>query len=525
VTKPWWQGAVVYQVYIRSFADGNGDGVGDLMGMKEKLPYLRWLGVDAVWITPFYPSPMADHGYDVADYRDVEPTFGTLADFDALVAEAHRLGIRVLNDLVPNHSSDHHRWFQAALSSRENPDRDKYFFRDPSPDGGRPNNWMSVFRGPAWTLHEPTGQYYLHLFTPEQPDLNWRNPKVREDFDSILRFWLDRGVDGFRIDVARGMYKDELLRDNPPAPEDQPEMYAGFNQPYAFNQSESHDVFRRWSDVLNGYPGDRMIVGEVWGDAPDVADFVRPGEMDLAFDFLLMLSPWDAGVFRATIARCLDAYQAVGASAAWVLSNHDWPRQATRYGGGAQGLARARAVALLTLSLPGTVFLYAGEELGLEDVEVPEHLRQDPQFFRSQGEVIGRDGCRIPLPWDESSPNCGFSAAAPWLPMPEGWGKKSVSSLRADPGSILHLYRKALSARRDLLLDTPGNVSWLDAPEGCLAYERDTEAGTLRVACNFTAQPSDLPAAGKLVLASNDAVKCERGVITLPADSAAWVLS
>ncbi|MGH2557412.1 MAG: alpha-amylase family glycosyl hydrolase, partial [Actinomycetota bacterium] len=404
----WWESATFYEIYLRSFADGNGDGVGDLIGLRSRLEYLKWLGVSALWITPFYPSPMADHGYDVSDYRSVDPLFGSIEDIDGVIEDAHRINMRVIVDFVPNHTSDRHPWFQNAVSDPRHPDRDKYIFRDPAPDGGPPNNWVSVFGGPAWSLDERSGQYYLHLFAPEQPDLNWRNPEVHEYFDETLKFWLDRGIDGFRIDVAHGLFKDEQLRDQP----NTETPIRAIDQLYAFDQPEVHDVYRRWRRIVDSYPGDRVLVGEVFiRDPKRVASYVRSDELHLAFNFFLLGQPWDSRQMRPAIEMSMAELGEVGARVTWVLSNHDLTRHPTRYGGGETGLRRARAAVPFLLALPGAVFLYQGEELGLEEALVPDHLRADPIFLRTSGQMAGRDGCRIPIPWEEQSPGYGFSSA------------------------------------------------------------------------------------------------------------------
>jgi alpha-glucosidase len=379
----WWRDAVFYQIYVRSFADGNGDGVGDLAGIRSRLTYLADLGVDALWITPFFPSPMADHGYDVADPRDVEPVFGDLAEFDALLADAHALGIRVTIDLVPNHSSDQHEWFQAALTAAPgSPERGRYLFRDGrGPDGSEPpNNWPSVFGGPAWT-RVPDGQWYLHIFAPEQPDLNFANPEVVADLEETMRFWLDRGVDGFRIDVAHGMAKPDGLPDMVPM-EDTGLLADHGPGDLRFDNDAVHVVHRRIRTVLDEYPG-TMAVGEVWvSDDDRLAQYVREDELQLAFNFKLLTAEWTADDLRQAVTHSLATVEGTPAPACWVLSNHDRPRHVTRYGGGEIGLRRARAAALLQLALPGAAYLYNGDELGMPDVELPDEALQDPIWER-----------------------------------------------------------------------------------------------------------------------------------------------
>jgi alpha-glucosidase len=436
----WWRDAVFYEIYVRSFADSNGDGVGDLPGIVQRLPYLRELGVDAIWLTPFYPSPGADHGYDVSDYVDVDPLFGTLADFDRLVAEAHGLGLRVIADIVPNHSSREHPWFTG--------DRSRYV-TVPAGDG-LPNNWPSNWGGPAWTLDEQRNEWYLHLFAPEQPDLDWHKPQVRDDFRGILRFWLDRGVDGFRIDVAHGLVKDATLADEP---EPFPRLRFSSDWRTAIDRPEVHEIYRDWRRLLRTYDGDRVLVGEVvFSDARRIVPYLRPDELQLAFNFSLVFQPWDAEAVRRSIDESLAALPVV----TWVLENHDVTRIATRF-----GEREARAAALLLLALPGPVFLYQGQELGLEEVDLPSELRQDPIFRRSGGDRIGRDGCRVPIPWTRGlTPNA-------WLPQPESWSGRSVEAQNGDPVSPLELYRRALALRPS------GDFRWRDAPEGTLAFDRD----------------------------------------------------
>jgi alpha-glucosidase len=541
VTAEWWRDAVVYQVYVRSFADSDGDGIGDLPGITSRLPYLRSLGVDALWITPFYTSPQHDHGYDVADYCDVDPLFGSLADADALLARAHELELRVIVDLVPNHTSSEHPWFRAALAAPPgSPERARYLFRDGrGPEGGEPpNNWKSVFGGPAWTRvpdrHGDDGQWYLHLFDSTQPDLDWRNPEVGDMFEDVLRFWLDRGVDGFRVDVAHGLVKDESLRDQVVDPDEEPssipeESTAGgvgasgdsmverhMRDEPMWDQPEVHDVYRRWHKVLAEYGGDRMTVAEAWTQTPEsMARFVRDDEMNQAFNFSWLLAPWSAEAFSEVITGTLDAIEDVDASPTWVLSNHDVVRHPTRYGGGATGLARARAATLTMLALPGSSYLYQGEELGLEQVDVgPEH-RSDPSWFRTGEE--GRDGCRVPIPWGGEDPSYGFgpSEAQPWLPQPVDWAPLTVAAQDADPDSTLSFYRAALAARRKLALAAGDDVAMLDLGTDVLAFRR----GVLTVVLNCGTEGVELPA-GDIAAASG---KLEGRL--LGADTAVWLRS
>ena len=500
----WWRSAVLYEIYVRSFADSDGDGVGDLEGIRSRLPYLRDLGVDGIWLTPFYPSPGADHGYDVSDYVDVDPQFGTLADFDALVADAHELELRVIVDIVPNHTSSEHAWFRAALSRPDHPERARYIFR-PGRDGGPPNGWESAFGGSAWTLDETSGDWYLHLFAPEQPDLDWHNETVRRDFEEILRFWLDRGVDGFRIDVGHALYKTRGLEEvEEPVPRPRfADWHTGLNQP------EVHDLYRSWRALADGYPGERLLVGEiVLGNQAELAKYVRPDELQLAFNFAFLYESWSEPALRRTIDETLDEFGAVGATPTWVLENHDVQRLATRYGGGAIGLRRARAAALFLLALPGTVFLYEGQELGLEEVELRDELRQDPIFFRTNGERVGRDGCRVPIPWENGPPGFGFTNGSPWLPMPAEWQSASVATQTGVASSILELYRSALALR-----PAGESFEWLESPPGLLAFSRGELTCLVNLDC---AEP--VPLAGEVVLASEPDLTS-----SLPPDTAAWL--
>jgi len=538
----WWRTAVIYQVYVRSFADGDGDGVGDLPGIRWRLPYLRELGVDAVWITPFYPSPMADGGYDVADYRDVEPVFGTLADADALVTEAHDLGIRVIVDIVPNHSSDRHAWFQAALAAGPgSPERGRYVFRPGRGPGGAepPTDWQSTFGGPAWT-RVPDGEWYLHLFAPEQPDLDWENPEVVEEFEDILRFWLDRGVDGFRIDVANSLKKDQAFPDV--GAEDESVLLShGPNHPF-WDRDEVHEVYRGWRKVSDAYAGDRAFVAEAWVDDPArLAMYTRPDELHTAFNFNFVRAAWDADELRQTIDVSMAAATEVGAPTTWVLSNHDITRHATRYarldrtGGGVAddervrpdtpldpelGLRRARAAVLLLLGLPGSAYVYQGEELGLpEVVDLPEEVLADPIWERSGHRVRGRDGCRVPVPWEPAGPSLGFGSGRPWLPQPSDWADLSVQAQQGADGSTLELYRSALRLRRELLAG--GELEWLDSPAGSLVFRRRTPAGAVVCAVNLDAQAIDLPTYDRVLLSS---VPLDGGhPQRLPGDVAVWL--
>ena len=554
----WWRDAVIYQVYPRSFKDSNGDGMGDLGGVTQKLPYLKHLGVDAVWLSPFYLSPQHDAGYDVADYRTVDPRFGSLEDFDRMREEAHRLGLKIIVDLVPNHTSEDHEWFRAALTSEPgSPERDRYIFREGRGENGEepPNNWKSLFGGRAWT-RVPDGQWYLHLFDSSQPDLNWENPEVWEEFRAILRFWLDRGADGFRVDVAHGMIKAPGLPDwdeqvhmvegtDAQGAQDEPDgpsktMDTG---PY-FDQDGVHEIYRDWHTVLQEYPGDRMLVVEAWvGPAERLARYVRPDEAQQAFNFDFLVAGWHRDRMRDTIEISLRANAAVGAPSTWVLSNHDTVRHASRYGlssrtaypngigaqdeqpHAGQGLRRARAAALVELSLPGSAYIYQGDELGLpEHTELPDAARQDPTFHRTAGSELGRDGARVPLPWAPVGDGLGFGPD-PWLPQPESFAGITVDHQLGDPQSTLNLYRRALELRHDLELGT-AEFAWHPLSEGdqdVLAYTMSCGTGeTVLVAANLGESEIgfDELSRGELLLASGqNAVVNDR----LSVDSAVWL--
>ncbi|MFG3419647.1 glycoside hydrolase family 13 protein [Micromonospora sp. NPDC048063] len=526
----WWRSAVVYQVYVRSFADSNGDGIGDLQGIRERLPYLRELGVDALWLTPFYTSPMVDGGYDVADYRDVDPMFGTLADFDAMITDAHALGLRIIVDLVPNHTSDRHPWFQAALAAGPgSAERERYLFADGRGADGElpPNDWESIFGGPAWTRVDD-GQWYLHLFDPAQPDLNWRHPEVRAEFEDILRFWLDRGVDGFRIDVAHGMIKAEGLPDvgfsTMTTGQRQVELLGKGRLPY-FDQDEVHEIYRAWRPILDSYPGGRMAVAEAWAETPQrLARYIGPDELHQAFSFDFLDATWSAESFRKVIDTALAESAIVGAPTTWVLSNHDKQRHVTRYGDGAEGLRRARAATLLMLALPGCAYVYQGEELGLPEVlDLPDELRQDPAFLRT-GE--SRDGCRVPIPWSGELAPYGFGpegSELSWLPAPATWRALSVAAQAGVPGSTLELYRTALRIRHahPALAADAGGVTWLETGPGVLAFSRAAGDTVLTCVVNISGAPALIDGYGEPIAASEALTGQGTGHL-LPVDAAAW---
>ncbi|MFH8486096.1 glycoside hydrolase family 13 protein [Streptomyces longisporoflavus] len=526
--REWWREAVIYQVYPRSFADGNGDGMGDLPGITARLPYLKRLGVDAVWFSPFYASPQADAGYDVADYRAVDPMFGTLTDAAELVREAHALGLRVIVDVVPNHCSDQHAWFREALRAGPgSPPRERFHFRSGKGEGGHlpPNDWESVFGGPAWTRVED-GEWYLHLFAPEQPDFNWDHPAVHEEFHSILRFWLDLGVDGFRIDVAHGLVKAAGLPDI--GHEEQVSLLGKQSVPY-FDQDGVHEIYRSWRRILQEYAGERIAVAEAW--TPTVersARYLRPDELHQAFNFEYLTTGWDADGLRDVIDRSLRAMNAVQAPATWVLSNHDVVRHCTRFADGdaARGLRRAKAATLLMLALPGSAYLYQGEELGLPEVtELPDEVRQDPAFFRSTGQGGRRDGCRVPMPWSGQRAPFGFGPAEggpSWLPQPAGWRDLTAEAQDGDPSSTLEFYRRALAVRREHpALGAGRDVEWLDAPEGVLAFRRTSPRGTFVCTVNLSAAPVVYPTPGTVLVSSAD-VTPGATATNLPADSTVW---
>jgi alpha-glucosidase len=524
----WWQSAAIYELYVQSFADedsedGVPDGIGDLAGVRSRLPYLASLGIDAIWFSPWYPSPLSDAGYDVADYRDIAPRFGTLAEADALIAEARGHGIQTIIDLVPNHCSDQHPWFQAALAAAPgSPERQRFWFRPGRGPGGErpPNNWLSRFGGPAWT-RIADGEWYLHIFAPGQPDFNWGNPEVRAEFEDILRFWFDHGVAGIRIDTAGMLAKDPALPDLDPAD-------TGAH-PYV-DRDDVHDIYRSWRVISDSYH-DRVLIGEIWlADAERLARYTRPDELHAVFNFPYLCCPWDAAMLRAVI----DDTLAQPASPNWVLSNHDVDREVSRYGRADTsfdldardhsqpvdlelGTRRARAAALLTMALPGAMYVYQGEELGLWEVEdIPDDRRQDPIWHRTKGADPGRDGSRVPLPWSGTEPPFGFSptnATTPWLPQPKEWRELTVEAEDSDPGSMLELYRTGLRIRRERLADG-AELSWLPAPACVLALDR----GELRCIANLSADPVELPEDADVLLASGPLLAG-----ALPPDTAVWL--
>jgi alpha-glucosidase len=530
----WWRTAVVYQVYPRSFADGNGDGIGDLAGAIDRVPYLTSLGVDAVWLSPFYPSALADGGYDVDDYRDVDPRIGTLAQFDELVAALHDAAIRVVVDIVPNHSGSGHRWFQAALAAAPgSAERARYIFRDGLGERGElpPSDWVSHFGGSAWT-RVPDGQWYLHLFAPEQPDFDWSNPEVRHEFHDILRFWSDRGVDGFRVDVAHGLAKDlsEPLASYPRIHRD---VLADDGTDVLFDRDEVHEIFRGWRTVLNEYDPPRAAVAEAWAAPARLPLYARPDELGQTFEFDLVGEPWDAERFQVSIEQAVERARAAGASSTWVLSNHDLVRHASRFGlpddvdlpawlmtGGSEpvedravGRRRARAAALLLLALPGAAYLYQGEELGLPEVaDLPVDALEDPIWERHGHTEKGRDGARVPLPWTAEGTSFGFGSGGAHLPQPGWFADFAVAAQEGDPDSTLQLYRSALAARADLIAGE--GVRFADGRRDVIEVVRD---GGWRSITTFGVAAALPP--GEVVVASAP-IGADR---VLPADASAWI--
>lgn len=531
---PWWRSSVTYQVYLRSFADGNGDGTGDIAGLRSRLGYIKSLGVDAIWVNPWYVSPLRDGGYDVADYRNIDPIFGTIEEAKLLIQDAAEIGLRLLVDLVPNHTSTAHRWFQDALEAPPgSAPRARYHFLAGKGEAGEepPNDWRSVFGGPAWT-RLPDGDWYLHLFDSSQPDLNWNNPEVRSEFLDILRFWLDMGAAGFRVDVAHALDKDPDYSDVGDPDEHFLESRYVEESPI-WDRDAIHDIVREWRSVLDEYP-DKVMIAEAWTPSwTRLARYIRPGEYHQAFDFDYLVSPWDAAEMRSRVQVALESAAGVGSVPTWVLSNHDVVRHATRYGlpqdvqprewlldgdrsllNEELGLRRARAAALLTLALPGSVYLYQGEELGLPEVhDLPADVLQDPVWKRSGHRSKGRDGCRVPIPWSRNEQFFGFSDVPPWLPPPDHWGDYSVEAQEEDPRSMLNLYRAAIRIRADHLAGNE-QMEWIDVGPDVIAFSR---SGGIKCIVNFGDAPVPMPV-GEVLIASFPRTASE-----IPSDGAVWV--
>src|SRR4051812_33981077 len=500
----WWQTGVIYQIYPRSFQDSNGDGVGDLRGIIRRLPYLAELGVDAIWISPIFVSPMADFGYDIADYTDIDPLFGTLEDFDEVVAAAHQLGLKVILDLVPNHTSDRHAWFLESRSSRDNPKRDWYIWRDPAPGGGPPNDWLSEFGGGAWEYDAATGQYYYHAFLAAQPDLNWRNPQVRAAMYDVMRFWLRRGVDGFRVDVIWHLIKDDEFRDNPPNPKYRPgdPPHHAVVPLYTADRPEVHDIIADMRRVVNEFP-DRVLIGEIYLPVERlVAYYGRDlSGVHLPFNFALLGAPWHA----RQLAKLVDEYEAAlpaGGWPNWVLGNHDKPRIASRI-----GLDQARVAAMLLLTLRGTPTIYYGDEIGMEQIPICRQDIRDPFELRVPGKGLGRDGARTPMQWDGGR-YAGFSNVKPWLPLAENYIAENVFEEQRDTRSIYHLYRALIALRKTHPTLQYGSYHPVAATGDLLLYTRELSANRILVALNLGADPAavDCPSnakSGRLLLSTH----------------------
>ncbi len=531
-SSPWWKEASIYQIYPRSFFDSNGDGEGDLAGITSKLDYVQQLGVDAIWLSPFYTSPNKDGGYDVADPRDVDPRFGNLDDAKKMISVAHSLGMRVLVDVVPNHFSDQHVWFKEALKAGAgSAARNRFHFYDAKPDGTPPNNWISLFGGPSWTQVED-GQFYLHLFDSSQPDLNWDNHEVAADFEKTLRFWLDLGVDGFRIDVAHGLVKEGVLVDHhdPQGLSDALRLDVAMDHekryallltvPY-FDRPGVHEIYRNWRKIFDSY-GDRevMAVAEAWVHPPvNATKYVRPDELHQVFNFDLLNAPFDSQFLFDVINNSIELMATVSALPTWALSNHDCPRVASRIGD-----LQSRALALFIFGLPGSCYVFAGQELGLPDGVVPDEARQDPIYLRTNGKQKGRDGARVPLPWDGKTAPFEFTSGEPWLPLQNSWVELTVEKQDADPKSTLNLYRSALTLRAQHLV-AAGEITWISAPHigqygsGLLGYRR----GNVSILMNLAEQAIEVEITGELLIMSAGTVDGWDGKISIPAISTIWV--
>ena len=531
---PWWKETTIYQIYPRSFFDSNGDGEGDLPGVTSQLDYVKNLGVDAIWLSPFYTSPNKDGGYDVANPRDVDPRFGNLDDAKELIAQAHKRNLRVIADIVPNHFSDQHEWFQAALKAgRGSKERARFHFYEANADGTPPNNWISLFGGPSWTQVED-GQFYLHLFDSTQPDLNWENPEVNADFEKTLRFWIDLGVDGFRIDVAHGLIKEDVLTNHHDPQglsnalrldiemDSEKRNALLLTVPY-FDRQGVHEIYRKWRKLFDSY-GDReiMAVAEAWVHPPvNATRYVRADELHQVFNFDLLTADFNSDVLFGVVERSISLNATVGALPTWALSNHDSPRVASRI-----GEEQARALALFVFGLPGSTYVFAGQELGLPDGQLQDSDRQDPMFFRSTGPSKGRDGARVPLPWSGDTTPFGFSTGKPWLPISQSWKDLTVENELADPKSSLHLYKNALQLRKEFLVGA-GGITWIESSQhgqkgdSLLSYVR----GSITVVMNLSDSAKECDAAGKLIIVSGGTVDARDGKRVIPARSTAWFLA
>ena len=552
----WWRNAAIYQVYPRSFQDSNGDGEGDLQGVISRLDYLKSLGIDAIWLSPFYTSPNKDGGYDVSNPRDVDPRFGTMNDAEELIHAAHNRDLRIIVDIVPNHFSTEHVWFKEAVASPAgSPARARFHFYDGRGESGEipPNNWCSIFGGPAWsrvTESDGTpGQWYLHLFDSTQADLNWENSDVHEDFEKTLRFWLDKGVDGFRIDVAHGLAKEEILKDHrdpegltralrldvSDMPRDERESLLS-DVPF-FDREGVHEIYRQWRKVFDSYSGERMSVAEAWVHPSSRATrYVRSDELHQIFNFDFLIAEWNADFLKQAVEKTIREVSAVDAPATWVLCNHDSPRLVTRLGGGEEGRIKARAMALLTQALPGGIYIFQGEELGLEDSPIPDDRRQDPVFFRTKGVDKGRDGARIPIPWNSELKHFGFTAGEPWLPMPSHWSSLAVNK-QTEKNCHLELYKDSLRIRKELFLDgkftdekernNSDNLIWIDVPDGILAFSRD-EFFVLYLNTTGNAITLELESRhlhSEIVLSSSEGALIQDGTLHLPAHTTVWLVN
>jgi alpha-glucosidase len=539
VTDNWWENAVIYQVYPRSFKDSNGDGEGDLQGVIQELPYLQDLGIDAIWLSPFYKSPNKDGGYDVSDPRDVDPRFGTLADAEELIQRAHESGIKVIFDIVPNHFSSDHVWFKAALASKpSSAERARFHFADGKGENGNqpPNNWESLFNGPAWTrvieADGKPGQWYLHLFDSSQPDLNWENAEVAKDFERTLHFWLDRGLDGFRIDVAHGLFKSDVKEDHRDPKEltralrmdlggmDPEVRKALLSDIPFFGQGQAHEIYRQWRTIFDSYPEKRMAVAEaLLYPTSRLADYVRPDELHQVFNFDYMGAEWNASKIIKSVKSSIAELSTVGASPSWVMNNHDSPRVVSRL----KSSDRARAFALLTHALPGSVYVYQGEELGMVEGIIPDEVRQDPAFIRSGGKDKGRDGARVPLPWNASAKNFGFSGGNPWLPMHQTLKEYSVDLQNTEVNSFLNLYKMSLTLRKRFLnQENSTQLIWHDAPEGIVHFSRGSEFILL---ANTTQLPIDIDvkASVMVLLQSQSGASLIGTIVTVAPDTTLWL--